>query len=112
MKNYLAVDLGATSGRLMMAHVENKRLLIEEIYSFPTHNEKAGENWKWNSDFLTEEIINGMILCKEKGIIPDAIGIDCWGTDCVLLDADGRKITDLEELVEPEAIMQSMGAVQ
>lgn len=112
MKNYLAVDLGATSGRLMMAHVENKRLLIEEIYRFPTHNEKAGENWKWNSDFLTGEIINGMILCKEKGIIPDAIGIDCWGTDCVLLDADGRKITDLEELVEPEAIMQSMGAVQ
>lgn len=111
MKSYLAVDLGATSGRLILAHLEKERLVMEEIYRFPTHDVKDGQNWKWDSDHLTEEIIKGMAMCKEAGKIPDVMGIDCWGTDCVLMNREGEKLADLEELSNINAIIDAMGTV-
>ena len=62
---YLAVDIGASSGRHMLSHMENGKMVLEEIYRFPNGmTEKAGHK-VWDVDRLFEEILTGMKKCLE-----------------------------------------------
>ena len=89
---YLAIDIGASSGRHILAHKEDGRMVLEEVYRFPNGMvEKDGE-LVWESERLFEEIKNGMKKCKELGKIPVSLGIDTWGVDFVLLDEKGERI--------------------
>ncbi len=89
---YLAVDIGASSGRHMLAHMENDRMQLEEIYRFPNGmTEKDGEKI-WDVDQLFREILTGMRKCVELGKIPVSVGIDTWAVDFVLLDKKGQRI--------------------
>ena len=91
---YLAVDIGASSGRHILSHMENGKIILEEVYRF--HNgmtEKDGHKI-WDVDRLFEEILTGMKKCSEIGKMPYSIGIDTWAVDFVLLDNDDRKIMD------------------
>ena len=64
---YLAVDIGASSGRHMLSHMENGKMVLEEIYCFPNDmTEKAGHK-VWDVDRLFEEILTGMKKCLEMG---------------------------------------------
>ena len=64
---YLAVDIGASSGRHMLSHMENGKMVLEEIYRFPNGmTEKAGHK-VWDVDTLFEEILTGMKKCLEMG---------------------------------------------
>ena len=100
-KYYLAVDIGASSGRHMLAHMEEGRIVLEEIYRFYNGNdivtkdgrvlpddgtEAPGAHRVWNMDRLFSEVVTGMKKCKEAGKIPVSMGIDTWGVDYVLLD--------------------------
>ena len=70
---YLAVDIGASSGRHMLAHMENGKMVLEEIYRFPNSmTEKAGHK-VWEVDRLFEEILTGMKKCLEMGKIPHSM---------------------------------------
>ena len=92
MKYYLAVDIGASSGRHILGWVENGKLLTEEIYRFlnlPTLKKTAfhdEESLTWDVELLYSNILNGLKRAKEIGKIPYAVGIDTWGVDYVLLD--------------------------
>jgi len=89
---YLAIDIGASSGRHILAHKENGRMVLEEVYRFPNGMvEKDGE-LVWESERLFEEIKKGMKKCAELGKIPVSLGIDTWGVDFVLLDEKGERI--------------------
>lgn len=89
---YLAVDIGASSGRHMLGHLENGRMVMEEVYRFENGlSEKDGELC-WNLDRLFEEIKTGMKKCAALGKIPVSMGIDTWGVDFVLLDEKGQVI--------------------
>lgn len=89
---YLAIDIGASSGRHILAHKEKGRMVLEEVYRFPNGMvEKDGE-LVWESEKLFEEIKNGMKKCKELGKIPVSLGIDTWGVDFALLDERGERI--------------------
>lgn len=89
---YLAIDIGASSGRHILAHKEAGRMVLEEVYRFPNGMvEKDGE-LVWESERLFEEIKNGMKKCREIGKIPVSMGIDTWGVDFVLLDEKGERI--------------------
>lgn len=89
---YLAIDIGASSGRHILAHKEDGRMVLEEVYRFPNGMvEKDGE-LVWESERLFEEIKNGMKKCRELGKIPVSLGIDTWGVDFVLLDEKGERI--------------------
>lgn len=89
---YLAVDIGASSGRHILAHLEDGKMVLEEIHRFPNGMvQKDGEN-VWNVDELFAQIKLGMKKCAEAGKIPVSIGIDTWGVDFVLLDAEGKRI--------------------
>lgn len=89
---YLAIDIGASSGRHILAHLEDGRMVLEEIHRFPNGMvEKDGE-LVWDVDGLFAEIKAGMKKCAQKGTIPVSVGIDTWGVDFVLLDAQGNRI--------------------
>ncbi len=83
---YLAIDIGASSGRHILAHMEGEKLVLEEVHRFPNGmGEKDGELC-WNFETMFQEILTGMRKCKELGKIPESVGIDTWGVDFVLLD--------------------------
>lgn len=91
-KYYLAIDIGASSGRHILGHLENGQMVLEEIYRFPNGNvEKDGE-LTWDIDGLFKEILIGMKKCKDAGKIPISVGIDTWAVDIVLLDEEDKRI--------------------
>ena len=91
-KYYLAIDIGASSGRHILGHLENGKMILEEIHRFPNGNvEKDGE-LTWDIDGLFQEILTGMKKCKEAGKIPASVGIDTWAVDIVLLDEEDKRI--------------------
>lgn len=91
-KYYLAVDIGASSGRHILAHMEQGRIVLEEMHRFPNQMfEKDGELC-WDVEQLFREIKVGMRACADAGKIPVSIGVDTWGVDFVLLDADGGRV--------------------
>ncbi|WP_416354008.1 rhamnulokinase [Agrilactobacillus fermenti] len=93
-KSYVAVDIGASSGRLMLSHVENGKMQIEEVHRFKNgFNQKAG-NDRWDIDHLVNEVIAGLEKVKAKGIDDVQLGIDTWAVDYVLVDKDGNKLAD------------------
>lgn len=91
-KYYLAIDIGASGGRHILGHMENKRLVLEEIYRFDNGMEERDGQLCWNVDRLFDEIKKGMKLCRKEGKIPYSMGIDTWAVDFVLLDAEGRRV--------------------
>ena len=85
---YLAVDIGASSGRHILGHVEDGRILLEEIYRFENGMEKKDGHLVWNIPRLFAEIKEGLKACRAAGKIPKSMGIDTWAVDYVLLDGE------------------------
>jgi sugar (pentulose or hexulose) kinase len=84
-----AVDLGATSGRVMVAEVGPDRLDLEEVHRFPNGAVVEGTSLVWDIEALYAGILVGLERIAASGPL-DGIGIDSWGVDYGLLDADGR----------------------
>ena len=93
-KYYLAVDIGASSGRHMLASMEDGRMKLEEIYRFPNGMDNVNGTLCWNVKRLFDEIKNGLKKCKELGKIPSFMGIDTWAVDYVLLDQEDKVLGD------------------
>ncbi|MCM1038449.1 MAG: rhamnulokinase [Ruminococcus sp.] len=89
---YLAVDIGASSGRHILAHMENGKMVTEEIYRFPNAMKECDGERIWDVDGLFTEIKTGMKKCSEIGKIPVCVGIDTWAVDFVLLDEKKKRI--------------------
>ena len=83
---YLAVDIGASSGRHILGHVEDGRIVLEEVYRFENGMEKKDGHLCWNLPHLFHEIREGLKACKAAGKVPKSMGIDTWAVDYVLLD--------------------------
>ena len=91
-KYYLAVDIGASSGRHILAHRKAGGMILEEIYRFPNGMKQSGQEKVWDVDQLFEEIKTGMKKCAELSKIPVSMGIDTWAVDFVLLDEKDQRI--------------------
>ena len=91
---YLAVDIGASSGRHILGSVENGKIELEEVYRFPNGNVEKNGHLCWDHEALVENIINGLAHCAEIGKIPSYMGIDTWGVDFLLLDENDRVLGD------------------
>lgn len=86
-KVYLAVDLGAESGRVMAGLWNGRKLRLEEIHRFPTGGVYLGETYRWDVLRLWSEIQNGLGLAGKKyGQRIVSVGADTWGVDFVLLN--------------------------
>ncbi len=93
MNYFLAVDIGATSARHILAHFENGEMKLEEIHRFKTPLVQQGEgHCYWDVDILFEEILKGMKIAKDLGKAPCKMGIDCFGVDYALLDENDKRI--------------------
>ena len=83
-KYYLAVDIGASSGRHMLASMKDGKMQLEEVYRFPNGMDNKNGTLCWDVERLFNEIKAGLKKCKELGKIPATMGIDTWGVDYVL----------------------------
>ena len=90
LKYYLAIDIGASSGRHILGCINDKKLTIEEIYRFENNLIKTKDGLVWDIKNLINEVKNGIKKCKEKGKIPQSIAIDTWGVDYVLTNQNGN----------------------
>ena len=86
-----AVDLGATSGRVMVGRVGPGVLELEEVHRFPNGPVCAGGTLYWDILGIYREVLAGMRLAAAAGPV-DAIGIDSWAVDYGLLDRTGALI--------------------
>ncbi len=90
MKTFLAIDLGAESGRGVLVRLDGGKVAMEEIHRFPNRPVRLGGTLYWDFPFLFAEIIEAMKVCAERRVELEAIGIDTWGVDFGLLGADGK----------------------
>ncbi len=92
---YLAVDIGASSGRHMLGWMENDKLRLEEVYRFPNGAVEQNGTLCWDGEALYSHLVEGLCACRAKGKIPTYMAIDTWGVDYALLDANGALIGSL-----------------
>ena len=92
---YLAVDIGASSGRHILGKFENGKLELKEIYRFDNGAEKVGDKLVWNIEKLFSNIVAGIKECKKLGVTPYSVGVDTWGVDYALLDANNNIIGEV-----------------
>ena len=95
MKYYLSIDIGASSGRHILSSVQNGKLVLEEVYRFENGMTQKDGHLVWEYEKLFSNIIAGLKECKKLDKIPVSVGIDTWGVDYALIDADGKVIGDV-----------------
>lgn len=92
---YLAVDIGASGGRHILGWLdENGLLKTKEVYRFPNGLRKVNGHLCWDLPELFRQILEGLQMCGELGMIPSYMGIDTWAVDFVLLDEWGMVLGD------------------
>lgn len=95
---YIAVDLGAGSGRVFLAGVERGEFLLEEIHRFYYPPRELNGRLRWDFELIFREISRGLRIAGERareiGREVNSIGIDGWGVDYGLLDAGERLVED------------------
>lgn len=92
MDYFLAIDMGASSGRCVLASLQHGKLVLEEVHRFANGMIEREGHLCWDVDHLFAEILTGLRACAARGTLPTSMGIDTWGVDFVLLDADNRPV--------------------
>jgi len=93
VEKYIAVDLGAESGRVMLGSVSAEKLVLEEIHRFGNGPIEEEGTLRWDFHRLLSEIRTGIgKAAKAAGGRLWGVGIDSWGVDFGLLDGDGKLI--------------------
>ncbi len=94
MNYYLAVDIGASTMRMILGWVDNGKIELQEVYRSPNVLETRNGHLCWSLDKLFSGIVAGLKKCKELDKIPATMGIDTWAVDYVLLDESDRILGD------------------
>jgi len=89
---FLAIDLGATSGRVILATLDGEKLDLEVLHRFPTRLIEVGGNYYWNLYALYEDILQGLTEAGKRRLPIASIGIDTWGVDFVAIGRDGMPL--------------------
>lgn len=87
---YVAVDIGASSGKVFISSVENDVLKMEEVHRFDNSIVEAEGHLRWNVNRLIDEIFEAFVKIKEKGIEEIIVGVDTWGVDYCLISETGE----------------------
>jgi rhamnulokinase len=91
---YLAVDLGAESGRVVLGGFDGKAMSFEEVHRFPNTPVRLPDGLHWDVLHIVEEIKNGLAKVASGGRRIESLGVDSWGVDFGLLDRDGALISN------------------
>jgi rhamnulokinase len=87
VSRYIAVDLGAESGRLMLATLQAGRLALEEVCRFANGPLRIQSSLRWNTAGLWREIVAGLRQVAARGVPVAGVSVDSWGLDYVLMRA-------------------------
>jgi rhamnulokinase len=93
MTTVVAVDLGAESGRVVTGRFDGTRVTLDEVHRFPTSPRPHDGHLRWDLGALWSDIQTGLAAAGAAGAV-DAVGVDAWGVDYGLLDADGKVLGD------------------
>lgn len=85
-----AVDLGATSGRVMLGRVGHNELSVRPVARFPNGPVALENGLHWDVNALYTHALDGLSVALREEPSIGSIGVDGWGCDYVLIDADGR----------------------
>ncbi len=90
--HYLAVDLGATSGRTILATFDGSKVDMREMTRFKHPMVPMGGHLYWDLPHLYNEILEGLRKVAAEGIEIQSVGIDTWGVDFAFFGKDGQPI--------------------
>ena len=86
----IAVDFGASGGRVLAGRVLSNSIELEEVYRFTNGGTRCGRRLLWDVVGLWQETLKGLsVAAKKYGDAIQSIGVDTWGVDYVLLDSLG-----------------------
>lgn len=89
---YLACDLGADSGRLILGTLDHGKISLEELHRFPTGATKVAGALHWEFDRLLNELKTGLKKAAAKNLPIASISTDSWGVDYVVYDERGLPV--------------------
>lgn len=92
MYNYIAVDLGAESGRVCVATLDDRGFALKEVHRFANGGVQVGQSLHWDVLHLWAEIKRGLRLAADAGAPLRSVAVDTWGIDFALLDRAGRLV--------------------
>jgi rhamnulokinase len=84
---YIACDLGAESGRVMLGRLETGRLRLEEIHRFPSAAVRVFGSLRWDVLRIFEELKTGLRKVAQHNVPVASLSVDAWGVDYVLLNS-------------------------
>ena len=88
MKYYLAIDLGASSGRHVVGYQKDGEVVLDEVYRFKTLMDNSENGLVWDIPRLLHEIKTGVLKTFKKYKTIESLSIDTWGVDYVLMNGD------------------------
>lgn len=91
---YVAVDIGASSGRLMLSQLKDGKMTLKEMHRFTNGFSYKNGHDRWDIDHIIKEILVGLQKIKKAGYDNISLGIDTWAVDYVLVGKDGKKLED------------------
>lgn len=91
--SFLAIDLGAETGRMVLGTLKQNKLFLEEVHRFPTKGFKDSGVFRWDLPKYWEEIQTGLKkLSKAADLNLQGLGVDSWGVNLVYLDKDNELV--------------------
>ncbi|MCY8204637.1 rhamnulokinase [Bacillus sp. N12A5] len=121
---YTAIDIGASSGRVMVGELKEGKLAIQEIHRFANGFIQRDGHCFWDIDDLLKQILQGLQKVKSLGYERCTVGIDTWAVDYVLVDEKGNRLQEvmsyrdrrtehtmgkLEQILSKDTIYQKTG---
>jgi rhamnulokinase len=91
---FLAVDLGAESGRAVLGRFNGERITLEEVHRFPNMPVRLPDGLHWDVLRIAREVKDGIAKATRNGGRIESLGVDAWGVDFALLDRDGCLISN------------------
>lgn len=102
MKEFLAVDLGASNGRTILGRFDGEKLFLQELNRFENNYVRVGESYYWDVLHLYACICEGLQIYAKNGAGDlTGIGIDTWGVDFGLIDKAGRLVSNPRSYRDP-----------
>ena len=102
--NFIAVDLGATSGRTILGCVSGQKIEMKELTRFKHVIHQMSRHYYWDIYHLYNEILHGLTEAAKTKVKIDSIGIDTWGVDFVLVGKDGQILRTPYSYRDPHTI--------
>ena len=102
MRNIVAIDLGNSSGRVVLGQWDGVRGTVRDVYRFPNAYEEQRGHVVWDTERIWRELLKGLraAAAETQGHI-ESIGLDAWGAEYILIDRTGARVGEAFCLRDP-----------